>query len=83
MTLGALLLMLRSIGRGQHMAFITLTEAVDRVLARLADQREGKAGEAQHLPGKVARGKGKEDPALGRSGAQRMARQRQAMKVGQ
>ena len=45
------------------MAFITLTEAVDRVLARLADQREGKTGEAQHLPGKVARGTDK--PARG------------------
>lgn len=56
MTLGVLLVMLRSIERDQGMAFISLTEAVDRVLARLAEQRNEKPGEVVRLPGKVARG---------------------------
>lgn len=40
------------------MAWLPLGEAVDRVLARLADQREGKTGEVVNLPGKEAPAEG-------------------------
>lgn len=50
------------------MPFLTLGEAVDRVLARLADQRNEKPGEVLSLPGKEARAEGgRRAPALARS----------------
>ena len=48
------------------MPFLTLGEAVDRVLARLADQRMEKPGEVLSLPGKEARAEGgRRAPARG------------------
>lgn len=49
------------------MAFISIGEAVDRVLARLADQREEKAGSEvlSFAAGKVARADRADYPARG------------------
>ncbi len=46
-----------------RMGFLTLGEAVDRVLARLADQREGKGPGGMTPPGKCARAEGEDYPA--------------------
>jgi hypothetical protein len=52
------------------MAWLPLGEAVDRVLARLADQRKEKAGKVVSLPGEGARvGGGDQAPALARDGS--------------
>lgn len=48
------------------MGFISLGEAVARVLDRLEAQREGKTGEVISLPGKAVRVLGEEAPALAR-----------------
>ena len=45
------------------MAFVTLGDAVDRLLARLADQQEGKAGEVISLAGRRTRAEGEAYPA--------------------
>lgn len=63
MTLGALLTMLRSIEGRHRMPFLTLGEAVERVLQRLADQREEKAGEVISLAGRRTRAEGEAYPA--------------------
>lgn len=51
------------------MAWMPLGDAVDRVLARLADQRNEKPGEVLSLTGKCARAEGEDYPArLGKLG---------------
>lgn len=62
------------------MAFITLHEALDRVLERLAVEREIKTGEAQHLPGKVAPAEGLAIRARGDHGSTARAKPRKAEK---